>query len=262
MAMGNQVETRGHVTGFREEIGRAAGTGKDSFFGWFNTAADTDAAFVRGSWDFSFHIAGPLGPYVDKPENKTALEIGYGGGRILASACRSFRDAVGVDVHGQGGLVADELQRRGIQNFRLVDTEGSSIPLENGSIDVVYSFIVLQHVEKIAILERYFDEAYRVLKPGGVALLYFGRRAVYSYCSRSRLLYALDRMMEALVLRGGYLELPASVNDLNLLVSLSFVKKLSVRTGFKVLRHVASRKNVPDGIGLYGAQHGVLLRKE
>ena len=262
MAMGNKVETRGHVTGFQEEIGKAAVAGKDSFFSWFNTAADADAAFVRGSWDFAFHIAGPLGPWIDKPENKTALEIGYGGGRILASACRSFKDAIGVDIHGQSRLVGDELKRRGVHNFKLIDSDGCSIPLESGFVDVAYSFIVLQHVEKIAVLERYFEEAHRVLKPGGVAMLYFGRRAVYSHCSGSWLCYALDRLLEAAVLRGGYLEMPAAVNDLNLLVSLSYAKRLSARIGFKVLGHVVSRKNVPDGVCLYGAQHGVMLRKE
>jgi len=262
MAMGKDIEKRGHITGFREEIGKAAVEGRDSFFSWFNTAANADAAFVKGSWDFSCHIAGPLAPFVRNPERKTALEIGYGGGRILASACRSFNKVVGVDIHGQNDVVADELKKRGISNFRLVHTDGKSIPVESGSVDVVYSFIVLQHVEKIDVFERYFEETHRVLKAGGVAILYFGRRTVHSLGRESRGLYLIDRILEAALLRGGYIELPSAVNDVNLLVSCSYAKRLSRRLGLTVLGQVVSRKNVPDCINFYGGQHGLILKKE
>jgi len=48
MATGKEIETRGHITGFREEIDSAACQGKDAFFTWFDSAQNTDVAFLRG----------------------------------------------------------------------------------------------------------------------------------------------------------------------------------------------------------------------
>lgn len=261
MGVGEKIETRGHVLGFKEEIGKAVSAGKDTFFGWFNSAADADAGFVRGSWDFAFHMANPAAPYISCPESKTAVEIGYGGGRLIAAASRHFKAAVGVDIHGQSETVAAELKRRGIANVTLLQSDGRSIPLENGSVDFVYSFIVLQHVEKIAVFERYVEEAGRILKSGGMAVLYFGRRAVYSSGTDSRLRYLVDRFMEMLVLRGGYSEIPAVVNDVNLYVSISYAADVARRAGFRVRGVLISRKNVPDGVTRYGGQHGLILEK-
>ena len=62
------------TVGFREEIAKAASQGKDAFFTWFDNAADTDMAFVRGNWDFLIHIALPLSIHLKCPEEKTILE--------------------------------------------------------------------------------------------------------------------------------------------------------------------------------------------
>lgn len=99
MATGKEIERRGHVVGFREEISKSAASTDDEFFTWFDSAKDKDAAFVRGSWDFMAHIALPSSKFLSTPEEKVALEIGYGGGRILAAASRCFKSVIGVDIH-------------------------------------------------------------------------------------------------------------------------------------------------------------------
>src|SRR5512143_105108 len=143
MASGKEVETSGHVIGFKKEISRAAASTEDEFFTWFDNAKDKDAAFIRGSWDFMVHIALPCSQFLSNPEDKVALEIGHGGGRILAAASRAFRNVIGVDVHENNEKVDSELNRRGINNCQLVKTEGKELPIESNSIDFVYSFIVL-----------------------------------------------------------------------------------------------------------------------
>lgn len=262
MGRGATIESRGHVTGFCEEIDKAASKGGDAFFTWFDSASNADVAFARGREDFRFHIAEPALKYLDNPAKLTALEIGYGGGRLLAAACKYFESATGVDIHTHGELVAGELKKRGITNFRLLETAGDRIPLCDSSVDFIYSFIVLQHVEKIDTFNAYFREASRVIKPGGVAVLYFGRRAAHSHGRSSAFFYLLDRIMEAIVLRGRYLEMPAVVNDVNLIVSLAYARRLAERCEFRVLGNLVSRKNVPDGGKLYGIQHGLILRRE
>ncbi|HEU4505151.1 MAG TPA: hypothetical protein VFR79_09985, partial [Nitrospira sp.] len=105
------------------------------------------------------------------------------------------------------------------------------------------------------------EETYRVLKPGGLAVLYFARRYRWSFDRSSRLLYGLDRLLEPLLLWKGYEELPAPVNSTNLRVSLRQATLLARAIGFQVVRTLVSHRRVPDGAALYGGQHGLLLKK-
>lgn len=261
MTTGKKVEDRGHIVGFKEEISKVALSSDDNFFTWFNSSSDKNASFVRGSWDFIIHIAMPSSRYLSTPEEKVALEIGHGGGRLLAAASRHFKNVIGVDVHEHNQKVEDELKTRGIDNFRLIKTDGKALPVESASVDLVYSFIVLQHVEKYDIFENYVREAFRVLRTNGIAILYFGRKCKFSQGRSSKFLYLVDRFTENMLLPRGFQELPARVNETNLLVSLSHAKSLARKTGFEVLSDLVSHKKVPDGMNLFGGQNGLVLRK-
>jgi SAM-dependent methyltransferase len=261
MRIGSGIENRGHVIGFQEEIAKAADRSDDAFFTWFDGAANADAAFVRGSWDFALHFALPAAPYLSAPETQTALEIGHGGGRILAAASRCFGTVVGVDVHNNNEKVEARLRAEGVGNARLLQGDGQSLPLPDGSVDFAYSFIVLQHVERFATFVSYWRETYRALRPGGLAILYFGRAAHFSLNRSARWRYRCDRLVERLRLPRGYREVAAPVNCTNLLVSLPCAVQLARATGFEVLDRVVSHKQVPDGFTRYGGQHGLILRK-
>ena len=262
MATGQQIETRGHVVGFKEEISRAANNkDENTFFTWFDEARDKETAFIRGSWDFSLHMAPFFASQISHPENKTIVEIGHGAGRILAAASRAFGHAKGVDIHDNNDLVLEELKQRGIENVELFKSDGKSLPLEDDSVDCVYSFIVFQHLEKIEVFEKYVAEVYRVLKPGGVAVLYFGRKYKYSINRSSTLRYWLDRILERYKMPQGYEELAAKVNMTNLRVSLSYAMKTARGEGFEVIDTLVSKKTVPDGVHKFGGQNGLLLKK-
>ena len=261
MATGANIENRGHIVGFKEEISKASEFSEKSFFTWFNSADDKEEAFVRGNWDFAYHIAMPSVKYLSKPHSMAALEIGYGGGRILSAASHFFDKVFGVDIHSQGDLVRGELEKRGAKNVVVFQTDGSSIPLDDCSIDFVYSFIVLQHVEKIAIFKQYIDEIQRVLKDGGIAVIYFGRNASFSLNKSKFGLYLLDLFYERISMKKGYEEVPARVNEVNLKVTLPLAKRITKKAKFKVLKALVSRKRVPDGSHLYGGQHGLVLKK-
>ncbi|WP_102795720.1 class I SAM-dependent methyltransferase [Bowmanella denitrificans] len=261
MATGQQIETRGHVVGFKEEISKAAETNDNTFFTWFDAAKDKDTAFVRGSWDFSLHMAQEFAPHISRPEEKVIMEIGHGAGRILAAASRSFKHAIGVDIHENNEKVAEELNARGIDNFTLYQSDGKNLPVPDDSVDCAYSFIVFQHLEKIEVFEHYLQEINRVLKPGGVAVIYFGRKYKHSINRDSRLRYLWDKWMEGFRMPKGYEELPAKVNMTNLRVSLSYARAQASECGFKVHKELVSKKTVPDGVTLYGGQNGLVLFK-
>lgn len=130
---------------------------------------------MSGWWDFYFHMLKPevIG-LLGEPFEKTALEIGYGAGRLLVPACHFFRHCVGIDIHPYRKKVEELMRQRGATNFTLYETDGYSIPLEDDSIDFIYSFIVLQHLPTIDSLRKYLEESNRVLRHNSVAILYMG----------------------------------------------------------------------------------------
>jgi ubiquinone/menaquinone biosynthesis C-methylase UbiE len=252
--------THDHIPGFQAEIAKAAKKDPATFFNWFNeSGGDVDATFLKGECEFSFYILMPLARELKDAKTKTALEIGYGGGRLVAAASKTFGKAIGVDIHTQSKLVEKELQKRGVANVTLLATEGKSIPLPDGSVDVVYSLIVLQHVEKIGIFKRYVAETHRTLKKGGFAVLFFGRPFHLSSGTRCRSLYALDRLLEGFLFRG-FIEKKVKVNCTNLEITLSYAKRLCEKEGFSILGQGVSRK-LPDATK-YGGQHYLVLRKK
>jgi SAM-dependent methyltransferase len=139
--------------------------------------------------------------------------------------------------------------------------DGRRLPIGDCTVDMIYTFIVMQHVERIAIFQGYLEDMHRALKPGGLVMLYFGRRCFFSLERGSAALYLLDRLAERVVMARGYREIAAPVNHTNLLVTRPHAAALARRAGFDVVSREVSRKRVPDGSALYGGQHGLVLRK-
>ena len=102
---------------------------------------------------------------------------------------------------------------------------------------------------------------YRILRPGGIAVIYAGRLGPNSLYKTSRLLFLYDVFMEKFRLPKGYLEKPAPVNHTNLLVSRAFMKNLAEKSGFTHLESRPSRRNLDQGARQYGGQHGFIWRK-
>ena len=250
-----------HIEGFRTEIRRAAEQGPQQFFTWFDRSPGSEGAAVRGAWDFALHVARPLAGHIAEPEKKTILEIGYGGGRLLAAAARAFEKAIGVDVHDCGDVVREDLAARGIANVELHCGNGRSLPIRDQSIDVVYSFIVLQHVEHLEIHRELLRETHRVLKPGGCAVLYHARLSRLSAHRDSRLRLALDLLLEHTVYAGRYREYPAKINDINVRLSLPRARREARQVGLRPVDTFVSRRRVPDGFSRFGEQFGLVLRK-
>jgi SAM-dependent methyltransferase len=250
---------KGHRNGFQEEIRKAAKESPDVFFNWFDeSGGDVDTNFIKGQCEFSLYILMPVLYHLKELSQKTALEIGYGGGRLLAAAARSFGTVIGIDIHDQAEIVKAELCRRGIDNVTLLKSNGESIPVDDASIDFVYSFIVLQHVEKISIFNNYIAETARVLRSGGVAVLFFCRPYTFSADTSSRSLFALDTLLERLDPRG-YREIMAKVNCNNLKVSLQYGARQAQKQGLAILGSGISRR-LPD-YSRYGRQHFLALKK-
>lgn len=226
-----------HQLKYSKAISQARRKGKHSFQAWFDPSKDIDQSIVRGFWDFNLHILKPkVCEFIEKPEEKRALEIGYGGGRLVNAACGYFKYVVGIDIHDEQEAVSEFLKKQGRSNFELLKSSGKTLDVETESIDFVYSFIVLQHINSFNNYESYLNEAYRCLRPNGVAQLYFGKFDCLNLSDWLR--YFSD----------GFKEIPeAPVNHTSLVVSAWKAKKLCANIGFRVVEMGSSYKRVPDG---------------
>ena len=96
-----------------------------------------------------------------------ALEIGCGIGRLLAPLARRVAVAHGVDI--SPSMVARSKEFcRDLPNVRTEVTDGALAHLADTSLDMVFSFIVFQHIPEREPIRRYVEEAARVLRPGGL----------------------------------------------------------------------------------------------
>lgn len=246
--------TLNHQQKYVRAIRKARFEGMDSFQSWFNIAENVNQVVNQGIWDMDFYIlTRKVREVLGRLEDKVALEIGYGGGRLINVACMCFKKVVGVDIHDEAETVETFLKNQGKTNFRLLKTPGDSIPVDSESVDFVYSFIVFQHLPSFSVLSSYIEETFRCLKDGGVAQLYFGK---YS---------KLNRIDQLRYHKQGYKEIIAPVNQTSLVVRTSRMKQLCEDAGFRVIETGTSlvrKERVPAGcIKKQGGQNYVTLVK-
>jgi arsenite methyltransferase len=109
---------------------------------------------------------------VDYRSGITALDIGFGSGfPLIELAMRLGEDAVvyGIDPWKEAiEITKEKIVQYGISTLRLIDGVAESIPLENGSVDLIVSNNGLNNVND---MEKVVSECSRVLKPGGQFVL-------------------------------------------------------------------------------------------
>lgn len=110
------------------------------------------------------------------PRPGTALDFGCGLGRLTQGLAGHFERAVGVDISSAMVEQARAHNRHGARvEYHANATDGLPM-LADGSVDFVYSRLVLQHIPR-EVAERYLAEFARVLAPGGVAMFQAMTRA-------------------------------------------------------------------------------------
>lgn len=101
-------------------------------------------------------------------DQRSALEIGCGPGRLMRPMSRHFGEIHGVDISDEMIRLAGE-QLRDIPHAHAHVTPDSSLGMfADSSFDFVYSYIVFQHIPERGVVLNYLLESGRVLKPGGI----------------------------------------------------------------------------------------------
>ncbi len=101
------------------------------------------------------------------------LEIGCGLGRLMLPIAADCGEIHGVDISPE--MVARGRQRlAGIPHAHMHVTETNDLAaFADNSFDYVFSFAVFQHIPDRSLVNKYLDEAYRVLKPSGILAAQF-----------------------------------------------------------------------------------------
>jgi SAM-dependent methyltransferase len=96
----------------------------------------------------------------------TALEIGSGLGRVCLALAERFDNVIGLDIAPEMVKRAQEVAPSPKIRYEVGD--GHSLqPVGNGTIDLVLTFTVFQHIPDRRVIQSYIEEAGRVLRPGG-----------------------------------------------------------------------------------------------
>jgi len=101
-------------------------------------------------------------------QNKVALEIGVGVGRMTENLASNFNQVYGIDI---SPLMLETAHKRlsDVTNIVLSETDGNVIPYPNGQFDFVFSYLVFKHFPNTQLVKEYFREIGRTLRPDGLA---------------------------------------------------------------------------------------------
>ena len=127
----------------------------------------------------------------------TAVDYGCGAGRITHAMAEDFERVVGVDVSPEMAALAREASAANVE-VKLVDA--IEIPLEDGSVDGVFTSHVLQHLEDRNAVRQALAEMARVLRPGGTVMVHMlltAQRSTLRARLRSELLLRRARRARA-----------------------------------------------------------------
>jgi len=100
---------------------------------------------------------------------KKALDFGCGAGRLTRALSNYFDEVLGLDIAPSMVRLAQEFNRTNSKCRFLVNEHPNLKIIPDGTIDLIYSSITLQHIPP-KITSLYIREFLRILKPEGLAV--------------------------------------------------------------------------------------------
>lgn len=132
----------------------------------------------RGAWDPAEFYAHGASDWADAERQwrhyepslgGVCVEVGCGAGRHTHALAQSFERVVALDVSDDMIELARQACPSTVE-FKQVD--GVEVPLPDASVDAVFTAHVLQHLDKPEHVVAYLRDMYRVLRPGGTAMIH------------------------------------------------------------------------------------------
>ena len=95
------------------------------------------------------------------------LDLGCGSGRLTEFMAKDFKKVYGSDI---SPTMISEARTRlvNVPNVEFLETDGDTIPLSDATCNIVFAYLVFQHIKTREMVEKNFKEIFRILKPGGI----------------------------------------------------------------------------------------------
>lgn len=129
--------------------------------------------------DLNAHVVA-LVPMLKQCGARRALDLGCGAGRHTVFLAREGFQVFGVDIAENGLMHTRDWLARENLTAELKRGDIEEIPYPDEFFDAVISIYVIYH-KTIAGMQRVVGEIYRVLKPGGLALISLQSKRGYRY---------------------------------------------------------------------------------
>jgi SAM-dependent methyltransferase len=136
-----------------------------------------DVPDLHGFFALGEHFAEVLAdPVLAGVARGRALDLGSGLGRVTRALARRFDEVVAVDVSAEMVRRAEALHPKAdFPSISFHATDGVHLPLEDESVDFVFSYEVFQHLPSREVMHGNLVEVARVLRPEGRALIHVHR---------------------------------------------------------------------------------------
>jgi radical SAM superfamily enzyme YgiQ (UPF0313 family) len=103
--------------------------------------------------------------FIPNGDQQKVLDFGCGNGVLFPSLASHFDSITGIDLHTSA---AERLrQDYGLDQIRLVRTNGTELPFKEDSFHTILALSVLEHFETV---EAAIEEIHRVMKPDGLLI--------------------------------------------------------------------------------------------
>jgi ubiquinone/menaquinone biosynthesis C-methylase UbiE len=156
--------------------------------------------FQSGEDDYEKFVAGILNRHAI-PASSMMLELGCGAGRMTRSFAQRFTRVTAIDISAEMLKHARTLHAD-IKNINWIQGNGLDLAgISNGSVDFVFSYLVLQHLPNEDLVRSYIGEMLRVLKVGGICLFQFNGTADRNMNWKGRVAWSLMDSLWELRLR-------------------------------------------------------------
>jgi ubiquinone/menaquinone biosynthesis C-methylase UbiE len=111
--------------------------------------------------------------WANLPRRGCAIDLGSGIGRMTVVLARHFDRVAGLDISAEMIRRARARHPAGIQWEVIRD---GRLPVDDSSVDFVYSYNVFQHIRDRSVVQAYLHETCRVLNPDGRSVFQFDTR--------------------------------------------------------------------------------------
>jgi ubiquinone/menaquinone biosynthesis C-methylase UbiE len=136
---------------------------------------DPDEFFATGEQDIGWLMT--CAKQLNLPrERRTVLDFGCGVGRLTRPLAAHFENYVGIDI-SESMLAQAREWNQACQRCRFVlNTTGDLRMFETGSVDLIYSRYVLQHLPSTELVRSYLREFVRIVGPDGLVVFQLPKR--------------------------------------------------------------------------------------